>query len=166
MGLKVSLGTLTEKNVKLLKTLNAVCFPVSYQDSVYTEILTHPDYARLAYFNDVMVGGVACRVEKREKRDDKLEGKRLYIMTLCVLDKYRRHGIASQLVQYVLDKVKEDTDIEAVYLNVQTSNTAAQTFYESFGFKNVKTQENFYRNIDPPHAFVFFKPLHEDATFE
>ena len=41
--------------VKLLKTLNAVCFPVSYQDSVYTEILTHPDYARLAYFNDVMV---------------------------------------------------------------------------------------------------------------
>ena len=45
----------------------------------------------LAYFNDLVVGGVCCRVE--------VEGdqKRLYIMTLGVLAPYRRLGIGMRV---------------------------------------------------------------------
>lgn len=43
-----------------------------------------------AYFNDLVVGGVCCRVE--------VEGdqKKLYIMTLGVLAPYRRFGIGME----------------------------------------------------------------------
>ena len=36
---EVALGTLTDKNVKLVKLLNGVAFPVSYNEHVYEEIL-------------------------------------------------------------------------------------------------------------------------------
>jgi ribosomal protein S18 acetylase RimI-like enzyme len=166
--LTVALGTLTEKNVKLVKLLNEVAFPVSYNDNVYEEILLYPDYGRLAYYNDVMVGAICCRVEKAGTNGH--ANKRLYIMTLGVLEKYRRHGVATQLMEYVLNKLESETDIEAVYLNVQTSNAAAIKFYEKFGFKNVKLAENYYRaNIEPPHAYVLFRPRDlaaEDVKYE
>ena len=44
--------------------------------------------------------------------------------------RYRGHGVATQLMEYVLKKLETETDIEAVYLNVQTSNSAAIKFYE------------------------------------
>lgn len=52
-----------------------------------TNMLFDVFYFVPAYFNDLVVGGVCCRVE--------VEGdqKRLYIMTLGVLAPYRRLGI-------------------------------------------------------------------------
>ena len=91
----------------------------------------------VAYFNDLVVGGVCCRVE--------VEGdqKRLYIMTLGVLAPYRRLGIGvlggyklwhvtedavqtvvkvwvsilgSLLLKHVLKCAKEDGNINNIYL--------------------------------------------------
>ena len=42
------------------------------------------------YFNDIVVGGVCCRVETEG------EQRRLYIMTLGVLAPYRRLGVGEE----------------------------------------------------------------------
>ena len=52
-------------------------------------------YMYAAYFNDIVVGGVCCRIETEGDQ------RRLYIMTLGVLAPYRRFGIG-KLVNLVL----------------------------------------------------------------
>ena len=46
----------------------------------------------LAYYNDIVVGAVCCRVDKSDN------GRRLYIMTLGCLAPYRRLGIGKVLL--------------------------------------------------------------------
>ena len=41
--------------------------------------------------------------------------------------------------------------------HVQVSNEDAIRFYEKFGFKIVGTKEDYYKRIDPPHAYILQK---------
>ncbi len=43
--------------------------------------------------------------------------------------------------------------------HVQVSNDDALEFYQKFGFSIVDTKEQYYKRIDPPHAFVLKKDL-------
>ena len=51
-----------------------------------------------------------------------------------VLAAYRRRGIASELLRFVVDKAK-DEKLEEIYLHVQVNNEEAKQFYESNGFE-------------------------------
>ena len=51
-------------------------------------------YSKFAYVKDVLVGAISCK-------EDILEdgSRQCYIMTITVLEPYRRYGIASQLLE-------------------------------------------------------------------
>ncbi len=68
-----------------LKRLNQSVFPVSYNEKFYKDVLTSGNLSKLAYFNDIVVGGVCCRVDSRENENTKA----VYIMTLGALAPYR-----------------------------------------------------------------------------
>jgi ribosomal protein S18 acetylase RimI-like enzyme len=152
--LQVSLDTVRDKNVMQLKKLNCAIFPVTYQDKFYTDALTSRDFTKLAYYNDICVGSIACRLEKRDGG-----GVQLYIMTLGVLAPYRRLGIGTKLLRHVLDLCEQDQSILDVYLHVQINNNEAIEFYRKFGFDITDTIRNYYKRIDPPHCHVLSKHL-------
>jgi len=158
--LKLVIGHLTEKNLGQLKMLNKSTFPVSYQEQFYTDLFKSLEYCRLGFYNDIVVSSICCRLEDRAEG---LPGKALYIMTLSVLPPYQKLSMASQLIQFALDKAEskeaQADEVQEMYLHVQTSNTSAMAFYRSFGFEIAEVIEDYYTDIEPSSCNVLRKPL-------
>ncbi|CAI8006174.1 N-alpha-acetyltransferase 50, partial [Geodia barretti] len=119
----------------------------------YKDVLELGSMAKLAYFNDLVVGAVCCRVETEGDKH------RMYIMTLGCLAPYRRLGIGTALLNHVLQKARDHGNIDNIYLHVQINNEDALAFYRKFDFHSVETKEQYYKRIDPPHAHVLQKDM-------
>ena len=63
-----------------------------------------------AYYNDVVVGGVCCRIDITKGE------RRLYIMTLGCLAPYRRLGIGTLMLKHVLNFVEKDGNFHSIFL--------------------------------------------------
>ncbi|KAH7426975.1 hypothetical protein KP509_10G024900 [Ceratopteris richardii] len=149
----VSLVKLSEENLGLLKQLNAVLFPIRYQKQYYMQALASAPFSQLAFFRNTCVGSITCRLE------DSFTGKRLYVFTLGVLAPYRRMGIGSKLMKFIMELAEDDGEILDVYLHVQVNNEEALQFYQKFGFEVRDLIRNYYRRIDPPDCFLLSKEL-------
>ena len=145
---KLDLVNLTTKNLGQVKLLHSKCFPIDYKDSFYEQLLANSEFVRLGYVADSLVGTVGC----------KIESKRMYIMTLGVLEAYRRFGIGSQLLDWVVEKARLEK-LSDVVLHVQTSNTAAIDFYKNHGFVVERTENDYYPQLSPPSAYYLVKRL-------
>ena len=62
--LAIAFDTIRDKNLEQLRVLNRAIFPINYQEKVYQDILACGEVTQLAYHNDVLVGAIACRLEK------------------------------------------------------------------------------------------------------
>merc|ERR1712012_1469630 len=155
---RIDLGDVTPHNIKLLRKVNTVVFPVSYHDKFYKDVLEAGELAKLAFYNDIVVGGVCCRV------DTSAVGKKLYIMTLGCLAPYRRLGIGTKMLEHVLDIVEKDGNFDSVVLHVQVSNEGALQFYKNFGFEIVETKEAYYKRIEPADAHVLEKKIDKHSV--
>ncbi|KAB1671570.1 hypothetical protein E1A91_A02G123600v1 [Gossypium mustelinum] len=147
----ISLDGVRDKNVMQLKKLNTVLFPVRYNDKYYADALASGDFTKLAYYSDICVESIACRLEKKEGG-----AICVYIMTLGVLAPYRGLGIGTRLLNHVLDLCLKQ-NIQEIYLHVQTNNDDAINFYKKFGFEITERIKSYYTNIDPPDCFVLTK---------
>ncbi|DBA03789.1 TPA: hypothetical protein N0F65_005679 [Lagenidium giganteum] len=142
----------------MLRIVNCAIFPVRYSDSFYADILlTPPGYTKFAYVDGCAVGAICCRLEPIDSPSNP-HAQRTYIMTLGILEPYRRCGLASRLLNSVVMQSRQD-GIDHVYLHVQTSNSAALRFYQRFGFQVTDMIKNYYRRIEPPDCYVLTKAL-------
>lgn len=83
-----------------------------------------------------------------EKNEETGKQTQLYIMTLGVLEPYRRCGVATQMLEYILNLVRDDAefkDLLTVVIHVQTNNEAALAMYKKHGFEITGHKENYYQ---------------------
>ena len=163
MALNIDFGPITPDNVEQLRKVNMACFPISYNDGFYTDVVARNSegFNKFAYWNGFVVGAVCARREPLTP----LGRERLYIMTLGVLAAYRGRQVGTQLIQSILDfyekqKDKDLSTVDEIALHVQISNDDAIKFYTTrFGFVKGDMVENYYRRIDPPHCYLLYKKL-------
>ena len=111
--LTVKFGELTPKNFEQLRILNYLTLPVIYSENFYDMLKSMQRYSKFAYVKDVLVGAISC------KEDIKNDGtKECYIMTVTVLQPYRRYGIASQLLTQAIEDCMVARDVAKMVLHV------------------------------------------------
>ncbi|MGL6298141.1 MAG: ribosomal protein S18-alanine N-acetyltransferase, partial [Methanobacteriaceae archaeon] len=95
--------------------------------------------------NDLVVGYIVFWI----RNDD--EG---HIISLATDKKYRRLGVASQLVNQAIYNFK-NFNINFVTLEVRSSNISAIEFYKSLGFTKKEFMESYYE--DGEDGILMFK---------
>ncbi|MBZ5537100.1 MAG: GNAT family N-acetyltransferase [Acidobacteriia bacterium] len=73
----------------------------------------------------------------------KVQGKAGHIITLDILERYRRLHIGSNLMKKVEEEFRK-AEIRVALLEVSVNNTAAQEFYKGFGYKVNERLKNYY----------------------
>ncbi|CAF1116810.1 unnamed protein product [Adineta steineri] len=156
----IELGDLTQHNLKQLKVLNRDVFPVAYNEKFYKDLLVSGELCKLAYCNDIVVGAVCCRIDLSENR------RRLYIMTLGVLAKYRELGLGTLMLEHVFKICEREGNIDSIYLHVQINNETALSFYKKFGFQIISTATEYYRRLEPCDAYLLERSLKKTQANE
>ena len=80
------------------------------------------------------------------------------LMNLAVLDSMRRRGIARTLVIHALHTGVDQGAVRAV-LEVRASNLAAQSLYQSLGFRQVTTRPQYYTNPSENAVLMELEPI-------
>jgi ribosomal-protein-alanine N-acetyltransferase len=75
--------------------------------------------------------------------DDYGEVKLGHIVTIDVIPKYRRKGIATKLLQKV-EKEFQNTGVKTSYLEVRDDNVAARRLYQKLGYREVGVLKDYY----------------------
>lgn len=75
----------------------------------------------------------------------------LHINNVAVRTEYRRRGIGAALLNQILDEART-RNAKAAFLEVRSTNRAAQALYEKSGFRAIARRANYYS--DPPEDAV------------
>jgi ribosomal-protein-alanine N-acetyltransferase len=82
----------------------------------------------------------------------------LHVNNLAVLPDFRRRGVASALLTYVLEEGMRMGALRAT-LEVRRSNTAALMLYERFGFTVAGIRRDYYTNPQEDALILWKDPL-------
>lgn len=118
--------------------IDAQCFknPWTWESMVFE--ISHPlSVSSVAWCDGRVVGFAVGRVIADEAE----------VMKIATLEKYRRQGIAREMMTELLDKMR-DKGAVTCYLEAASHNHAAISLYESFGFEKVYVRELYYGDDD------------------
>ena len=82
-----------------MRVINYLTLPVIYSEKFYDLLISMRRYSKLAYVKDVLVGAITCKEDINKETGESV----CYIMTITVLEPYRRYGVASQLLKQAVE---------------------------------------------------------------
>ncbi len=178
----------TEADIDQVIEVNLRSLPENYWYGFYQYVLSEwGDLFLVAEIGGKIVGYMMNRVEETHDRvlmglENELEPahkrsgpldvfKRVFsgsarvghVISIAVLQEYRRRGIGSALMSEALKIFEEKYDVDSVYLEVRVSNQPAINMYEKFGFVKARIIRGYYRDGEDAYVMVKrLKPIPEE----
>jgi len=131
---QVLIRDMTEEDIQSVLKIEKVSFSFPWAEGSFVNEMHKPrSLARVAVV-DNEIAGYLCAEHVLD------EG---HVLDLAVHPDYRRMGIATALVEHVLEELKERA-CGFLYLEVRASNYLAKRIYQGFGFRIVGTRKRYY----------------------
>lgn len=131
---RIRIAPMTIETVEAVEALERECFPRPWSLASLTGELGNP----MAVFRTAGVDGVIAGYVGMHHILD--EG---HLTNIAVSGRFRRQGIASALMAYLLDYAAEH-DLRMVTLEARRSNAAAVALYEGLGFERTGCRAGYY----------------------
>lgn len=146
------IDAMTVADLSEVLAIETASFATPWSEALfYNEIFKANAVARVSKINRKVVGYICANIIIDEG----------HILTLAVHPEHRGLGIASRMIQEVLEVMRFD-NCRSVFLEVRISNEEARKMYEKFGFGLLGTRKNYY--ISPVEdATVMVLRLHDKA---
>jgi [ribosomal protein S18]-alanine N-acetyltransferase len=127
--------------------INLKTLPEHYSDYFYESLLAElPEAFIVAEIQGKHVGYIMCKTEYGFSNFKKLGFvKKGHVVSIAVLDEFRKKGIGSVLVEESVNGVKL-RKCDEFYLEVRCSNNDAVRLYEKFGFVIRQQLNAYYRD--------------------
>ncbi|KAJ3226822.1 hypothetical protein HDU81_007089 [Chytriomyces hyalinus] len=144
-----SVGDLTPNNAGQLKVLLERAMPPAFTedlDAFCKAAAATEDLSSLVYFNDMPVGAVVCAKEVDPKNIPVSNKKgssaqqpsnpphKIVIQALCVLEPYRKLGLATRLIESVVERTNEKTESINVVKVAGSDDAAVAGIFSKSGF--------------------------------
>ena len=128
-----------------MEHIGHICLPIYYDQHYIKQFIYYKNYLLLkATFNNFIVGFVFCKIEENN----------IHILSIAVLEKYRRKEIGSELIKKIITLYDKFT----ISLNVIETNLAAINFYHKLGFIINNIIYNYYTTLNNKNAlFMIYK---------
>lgn len=130
----IEVVTMAPEHIPALAELEKQCFPQPWSEKALADELNNPSAVFRVALKEGQVAGYVGMLHVLDEGD---------ICNVAVFDCFRRQGIATTLIQNLLDYAEEQK-LSFITLEVRESNVGAQKFYETMGFVNIGIRKNFY----------------------
>ena len=141
------------KDAHAIYEIGTECFTDAWHEETVAADLSKPHSAYLVAVKEGAVVGYACSWYVVDEAQ---------LVNIGVSKKERRRGIADSLMKALLAEAKT-RGMASIYLEVRTSNVAAQALYRKYGF-TVKALRKGVYDLPKEDGFIMGRPLAEDPV--
>ena len=132
----MELKRMTHAHVSQVAEIEKLCFSDPWsENSIASELDNRLSLWLVAMEKDQVIGYVGSQTVLGETD----------MMNIAVSSKFRRMGIAQELVERLVTLLREK-DVYSLTLEVRASNEPAKALYGKLGFSQVGRRPNYYRN--------------------
>jgi len=129
----------TPADLEILFRIEQTCFDVeAFSKRLLTSLLKAPAATNLLARENHDVAGFVMGL-----MDDYGEMKLGHILTIDVIPKYRRKGIATKLLQEA-EKEFQNGGVKTSYLEVREDNMPARRLYRKLGYREAEVLKDYY----------------------
>lgn len=159
----IALDDLTVNNLGVFKKINEVSLATKYPDSWYLSSLNSDQVVKLAFYSELPVGAIKGKLINTNNKTASFETSTsnqlveksipnaIYIESLAVLEAYRKHGIATKLLDWLVAVTKEKF-VHQIVLHAHVDETAAIEWYKKRGFVQApEVIKDYYKQQGLPH---------------